>query len=62
MNTDENKDCDNVRPSTMLFNPLGMLSMANVRNLSVSSPFYAATTAGGGSTASFATSSPSRWA
>ena len=58
---DENKDCDNVRPSTMLFNPLGMLSMANVRNLSVSSPFYAATTAGGGSTASFATSSPSRW-
>lgn len=49
------------QPSTMLFNPLGMMSMANMRNLSVASPFYAATTADGGSTATFATSSQSRW-
>ena len=35
--------------------------MANIRNLSVASPFYAATTAGGGSTATFATSNQSRW-
>lgn len=49
------------QPSSMLFNPLGMMSMANVRNLSVASPFYAATTAGGGSTATFATSNQSRW-
>jgi uncharacterized protein YhjY with autotransporter beta-barrel domain len=47
--------------STMRFNPLGLMSMANVRNLSVASPFYAATTAGGGSTATFATSNQSRW-
>ena len=49
------------QPSSMLFNPVGLMSMANVRNLSVASPFYAATTTGGGSTASFATSSPGRW-
>jgi uncharacterized protein YhjY with autotransporter beta-barrel domain len=48
-------------PSSMLFNPFGLLSMANVRNLSVASPFYAATTGGGGSTATFGTSSQSRW-
>jgi|CXWL01.1.fsa_nt_gi uncharacterized protein YhjY with autotransporter beta-barrel domain len=47
--------------SSLLFNPLGMMSMANIRNLNVSSPFYAATTAGGGSTAAFATGSQSRW-
>ena len=49
------------QPSTMLFNPLGLMSMATIRNLSVASPFYAATTAGGGSTATFATSNQSRW-
>lgn len=47
--------------SSIRFNPLSMISMAGMRNLNVSSPFYAATTAGGGSTASFTTSSPSRW-
>ena len=47
--------------SSMRFNPLGIMSMANVRNLNVTSPFYAATTGGGGSSASFATSSQSRW-
>ena len=49
------------QPSSMRFNPLGLMSMAGMSNLNVSSPFYAATTAGGGSTASFATSSPGRW-
>lgn len=49
------------QPSTMLFNPLGMMSMANMRNLSVTSPLYAATTTSGGSTATFASSSQSRW-
>lgn len=49
------------QPSSMLFNPLGLLSMANMRNLSVTSPLYAATTTGGGSTATFGTSSQSRW-
>jgi uncharacterized protein YhjY with autotransporter beta-barrel domain len=47
--------------SSMLFNPFGLMSMANVRNLNVSSPFYAATSASGGSSASFGTSSQSRW-
>ncbi|MEP6934045.1 MAG: autotransporter outer membrane beta-barrel domain-containing protein [Nitrospirota bacterium] len=47
--------------SSIRFNPLGMISMAGMRNLNVSSPFYAATTAGGGPTASFTTSNPSRW-
>lgn len=49
------------QPSSMLFNPVGLMSMANVHNLSVASPFYAATTAGGGSTATFGASSQSRW-
>ena len=49
------------QPSSMLFNPFGLLSMANVRNLSVASPFYAATAAGGGSTATFGASSQNRW-
>ena len=40
------------QPSSMRFNPLGMMAMAGMRNLNVSSPFYAATTAGGGSTRS----------
>ena len=48
-------------PSSMRFNPLGLMSMAGVGNLNVSSPFYAATSASGGSTASFATSTPDRW-
>lgn len=47
--------------SSMRFNPLGLMSMANVHNLSVASPFYAATTAGGGSTATFGASNQSRW-
>ena len=49
------------QPSSMHFNPFGLMSMTQVGSMNVSSPFYAATTAGGGSTASFTTSSPSRW-
>lgn len=49
------------RPSSMRFNPLGLMSAAGMGNLNVSSPFYAASTAGGGSSASFATNSPGRW-
>jgi uncharacterized protein YhjY with autotransporter beta-barrel domain len=47
--------------SSMRFNPLGMMLMANPRNLSVTSPFYAATAAAGGSGATFSTSNQSRW-
>lgn len=47
--------------SSMRFNPLGIMAMANMRTLSTSSPFYAATSAGGGSSASFSTGSQSRW-
>lgn len=49
------------KQSSMLLNPFGLISMANMRNLSASSPFNASTNAGGGSTGTFATSSQSRW-
>ena len=45
----------------MRFNPLGLLGAASLRNLSISSPFYATMANSGGSSAAFATSSPSRW-
>src|SRR5262245_30631362 len=47
--------------SSLLFNPFGMAGMTSLRSLSVTSPFYAATSTNGGSNASFATSSQSRW-
>lgn len=59
--TDGDRDCTEEQPSSMRFNPLGLISMANLQNLSVSSPLYASATSGGGSTASFTTSSLSRW-
>ncbi len=49
------------QPASMQFNPLGMLSMASLGNLNVTSPFYAASTAMGSSNAGFLTSSQSRW-
>lgn len=58
---DGNRDCSQDRPTSMRFNPIGLLSMGNWQNLSVSSPLYASTVTGGGSTASFTTSSLSRW-
>ncbi len=59
---DRNEGIDGTpQPSSMLFNPLGMMGMTGLRNLSVSSPFYAATSANGGSSASFATGNQSRW-
>lgn len=48
------------QPSSMQFNPLGILSMAGLGNLNVNSPFYAASTAGGSSN-SFFTSNQNRW-
>ncbi|MCS6303751.1 MAG: autotransporter outer membrane beta-barrel domain-containing protein [Nitrospira sp.] len=48
------------QPSSMQFNPLGILSMASLGNVNVNSPFYAASTAGG-SSSSFITSNQSRW-
>lgn len=59
---EERLDCTQNRPTSMRVNPLGLLSMATLPNLNISSPFYAATAAGGGnSTVSFTTSSLSRW-
>jgi uncharacterized protein YhjY with autotransporter beta-barrel domain len=58
---DRDRDCARDRPSSMRFNPLGLLSMVNLQNLSVSSPLYASTATGGGSAASFTMSSLSRW-
>ncbi|MGE0642589.1 MAG: autotransporter outer membrane beta-barrel domain-containing protein [Nitrospira sp.] len=49
------------RSSSMLFNPMGFLSSGFGFNPSVSSPFYAATTGEGGSTATFMSGSSSRW-
>lgn len=48
-------------PSSMQLNPLGLMSAGAMRNLSVSSPFYASTTGEGSSSAAFATSTKSRW-
>lgn len=49
------------QPAAMLFNPLGLMSLATFRDVSISSPFYAAATANTGSTGSFATSTQRRW-
>lgn len=47
-------------PTSLLFNPIGLLSSGFGQYPSVSSPFYAATP-GGGSTATFTSGSPTRW-
>lgn len=60
-NAGDHDDCPEDRRASMRFNPLGLLSMAHMQNLSVSSPLYASTAMGDGSTASFATSSLRRW-
>ena len=49
------------QPSSLRFNPLGLMAMAGMRNIDVSSPFYAATATGGGSTTSLVMNSPGRW-
>ncbi|MCS6303712.1 MAG: autotransporter outer membrane beta-barrel domain-containing protein [Nitrospira sp.] len=49
------------QPSSMLFNPLGLMSMTHGANINVSSPFYASTSTGGGPITTFGTSSQSRW-
>ena len=41
-------------PSSTQLNPLGLMSAGTMRNLSVSSPFYASTTGSGGSSAAHA--------
>ena len=49
------------KPTSMLFNPLGLLGAASLGNLSIASPFYATLVNSGGSSATFATSLPRRW-
>ncbi|MFO0698103.1 MAG: autotransporter outer membrane beta-barrel domain-containing protein [Nitrospira sp.] len=52
---------ESAQPSSFRFNPLGMMAMAGMGNLSVSSPFYSATAISGGSGTSVVMNSPSRW-
>lgn len=59
--TDEEEGQEHQRSSSLMFNPLGSLLSGFGRSASVSSPFYAATTAGGGSTATFSSGSQRRW-
>jgi uncharacterized protein YhjY with autotransporter beta-barrel domain len=59
--TDEEEGQEHIRSSSMKFNPFGSLLSGFGRTSSVSSPLYAATTAVGGSTATFTNSSQSRW-
>lgn len=47
--------------AAMRFNPLGLMSLATFREMSIASPFYAATSADAGSPVAFTTSSPGRW-
>lgn len=63
LKAEEEEEGEKSKKSTsMRFNPFGLLSAASLRNLSVSSPFYATMANGGGSSAgAFATSSQSRW-
>jgi len=58
---DEEEGQEHKRSSSLMFNPIGSLMSGFVGNQSVSSPFYAATTGGGGSAASFNTGRRSRW-
>jgi uncharacterized protein YhjY with autotransporter beta-barrel domain len=57
----EDRDTSTTQPSAFRFNPLGLMAMAGMGNLNVSSPFYAATAMSGGSGTSVVMNSPSRW-
>jgi uncharacterized protein YhjY with autotransporter beta-barrel domain len=59
--TDEEEGQAHARSSSMRLNPVGSLLSGFGRTSSVSSPLYAATTAGGGSMATFASGSQGRW-
>src|SRR5262249_6972233 len=59
--TDEEEGRDHKRSSSMRFNPFSSLLAGIGRASSVSSPFYAATSGDGTSSAAFSTSSQSRW-
>jgi fibronectin-binding autotransporter adhesin len=59
--TDEEEGQVQARSSSMKFNPFGSLLSGFGSASSVSSPFYAATTAGGGSAATFTSGSQRRW-
>lgn len=59
--TDEEEGQDHKRSSSLMLNPFGSLLSGFGSAASVSSPFYAATTGGSGSTATFATGSQRRW-
>ena len=58
---DEEEGQVHARSSSISFNPFGSLLSGFGRTSSVSSPLYAATTADGGSAATFASGSQSRW-
>lgn len=59
--TDEEEGQTQARSSSMRLNPFGLLFSGFGGGSSVSSPFYAATTADGGSVATFTSSSQRRW-
>jgi len=59
--TDDEEGQDHQRSSSMRLNPFSSLLSGFGRSSSVSSPFYAATSGDGSSSAAFATSSHSRW-
>ncbi len=59
--TDQEEGQEHRRASSLILNPMGLFTTGLGGNLSVSSPFYAASTAGGGSGATFNTGSRSRW-
>lgn len=59
--TDQEEGQEHRRASSLMLNPMSLLTTGLGGNLSVSSPFYAASTAGGNSGATFSTGSRSRW-
>ena len=59
--TDEEDGQEHARSSSMRINPFGSLLSGFGHASSVSSPLYAATTAGGGSAATFTSGSQRRW-
>ena len=59
--TDEEEGQVHARSSSMRFNPFELTAVRVWAGLSVSSPFYAATTANGGSAATFTSGSQRRW-
>lgn len=59
--TDQEEGQEHRRTSSLMLNPMSLLTAGLGDNLSVSSPFYAASTAGGNSGATFSTGSRSRW-